>query len=165
MTANENNDNNNKTTKGQKMDEIKHTYYDCDRHSGFGSWASALAIGFVAVGGLALWAGSRKNDGAERYMSAKSQGAMEAGIACNAGGIADIKCQLNQMNLLSNIKSEIANSTCAGINAQNVNQQKTDTGLAVIANAIGQQNALLNKTLGNCFVYSKDICPSTTTTA
>ena len=146
------------------MDEIKHTYYDCDRNSGFGGWASALAIGFVAVGGLALWAGTRKYDDAEKYMSAKSQGAMEAGIACNAGGIADIKCQLNQMSLLNNIKSEIANSTCAGINAQTVNQQKTDAGLAVIANAVGQQGALLNRALGNCYVYSKDICPSTTTT-
>lgn len=139
----------------------EHTYSRC----GYGSdWLTALLITGVAVGGLVLWSGTRKNDDAEKYMSAKSQGAMEAGIACNAGGIADIKCQLNQMNLLNNIKSEIANSTCAGINAQNVNQQKTDAGLAVIANAVGQQGALLNRALGNCYVYSKDICPSTTTT-
>ena len=139
----------------------EHTYSRC----GYGGdWLTALLITGVAVGGLALWSGTRKNDETEKYMSAKSQGAMEAGIACNAGGIADIKCQLNQMNLLNNLKSEIANSTCAGINAQNVNQQKTDAGLAVIANAVGQQGALLNRALGNCFVYSKDICPSTTTT-
>ena len=138
-----------------------------DEHTrcGYGSdWLTALLITGVAVGGLALWSGTRKNDETEKYMSAKSQGAMEAGIACNAGGIADIKCQLNQMNLLNNLKSEIANSTCAGINAQNVNQQKTGAGLAVIANAVGQQGALLNRALGNCYVYSKDICPSTTTT-
>ena len=147
------------------MEEIKHTYYDgCDRHSN-GLWGVAGAVALLAVGGIALWSGTRRDNSAERYMSAKSQGAMEAGIACNAGGIADIKCQLNQMQLLSNVKSEIANSTCAGINAQNVNQQKTDAGLAVIANSIGQQNAILNRVLGNCFVYSKDICPATTTTA
>lgn len=157
------------------MDEIKHTYYECGYGCGYnpmnycnnnnGLWGVAGAVALLAVGGLALWSGTRKDNSAELYMSAKSQGLMEAGIACNASGIADIKCQLNQINMLSNIKSEIANSTCAGINAQNVNQQKTDAGLAVIANAVGQQGALLNRALGNCFVYSKDICPATTTTA
>ena len=158
------------------MDEIKHTYYDggfgygcgynpCGNNNTWGAGGiAAAAVAFLAVGGLALWAGSKRNDSTERWMAAENQGAMKAGIACNAGGIADIKCQLNQMQLLSNIKSEIANSTCAGINAQNINQQKTDAGLAVIANAVGQQGALLNRALGNCFVYSKDICPSTTTT-
>ena len=159
------------------MDEIKHTYYDggfgygcgynpCGNNNTWGAGGiAAAAVAFLAVGGLALWAGTRKCDDAERYMSAKSQGMIEAGIACNNSQIADVKCQLNQMNMLSNIKSEIANSTCAGINAQNINQQKTDAGLAVIANAVGQQGALLNRALGNCFVYSKDICPATTTTA
>lgn len=147
------------------MDEIKHTYYEgCDRRSG-NDWLTALLITGFAIGGVVLWSGSRKCDDAEKYMSAKSQGMIEAGVAFNNSQIADVKCQLNQMNMLSNIKSEIANSTCAGINAQNVNQQKTDAGLAVIANAVGQQGALLNRALGNCFVYSKDICPATTTTA
>lgn len=117
----------------------------------------------MAIGGLALWAGSRKNDD-WKYASAKSQGLQEAGIACNSAGISDIKCQLNQMQLLENIKCAVANGTSNVINAGNVNQQKTDAGLAVIANAVGQQGALLNRALGNCFVYSKDICPTTTTT-
>lgn len=96
-------------------------------------------------------------------MSAKSDGLQEAGIGCNSAGISDIKCQLNQMQLLENIKCAVANGTANVINAGNVNQQKTDTGLAVIANQIGQTNAVLNRTLGNCFVYSKPICDTTTT--
>lgn len=121
-----------------------------------------MAVGFLAVGGLALWAGTRKNDASARYMSAKSDGLQEAGIACNSAGISDIKCQLSQMQLLENIKCAVANGTSNVINAGNVNQQKTDTGLAVIANQIGQTNAVLNRALGNCFVYSKPICDTTT---
>ena len=117
----------------------------------------------MAVGGLALWAGTRKNEAGVNYMSAKSDGLQEAGIGCNSAGISDIKCQLNQMQLLENIKCAVANGTSNVINAGNVNQQKTDTGLAVIANQIGQTNAVLNRALGNCFVYSKPICDTTTT--
>lgn len=148
------------------MEEIKHVYEtgDCWRRND--GWSAggiaAAAVAFLAVGGLALWAGNRKSDD-WKYMSAKSQGLQEAGIGCNSAGISDIKCQLNQMQLLENIKCAVANGTSNVINAGNVNQQKTDTGLAVIANQIGQTNAVLNRTLGNCFVYSKPICETTTT--
>lgn len=150
------------------MEEIKHVYEPYRYHgSECGGWGAggiaAAAVAFLAVGGLAVWAGSRRHDDGERYMAAKSQGLQEAGIACNSAGISDIKCQLNQMSLLENIKCAVANGTSNVINAGNINQQKTDTGLAVIANQIGQTNAVLNRALGNCFVYSKPICDTTTT--
>ena len=151
------------------MEEIKHVYEPYRYHGNdCGGWGAggiaAAAVAFAAVGGLAVWAGTRRHDDGERYMAAKSQGLQEAGIACTNAGIAEIKGQLSAMQTLENIKCCVANGTSNVINGINVAQQKTDTGLAVIANSLGATNALLNRTLGNCFVYSKPICDTTTTT-
>lgn len=146
------------------MDEIKHVYSNGDSCGWGAGGIAAAAVAFLAVGGLALWAGNRKCDEGAKYMAAKSQGLQEAGIACNSAGIARVENTLSQLQQNQLLGAMTAAGVQSVINSQNVNQQKTDTGLAVIANQIGQTNAVLNKALGNCFVWSKDICPSTTTT-
>ncbi len=147
------------------MDEIKHVYTERGYDGcGWGAGGvAAAAVAFLAVGGLAVWAGSRRNDEGARYMAAKSQGLQEAGIACNTAGINEIKCQLSQMQQNQFYAATTAAATAAVINSQNVNQQKTDAGLAVLANQNAVINSTINSALGNRFVWCKPICETTTT--
>lgn len=131
------------------MDELKHVYYtgnngwnNCGGYGyggcgGFGGGLLAVGLGILAIGGLGLAGVMKRNDEAERYLSAKSQGTMESAIACNGSAIARIENHLSQMQQNQFFASTTAAATTSVINALNTNQQKTDTGLAVNANQSG----------------------------
>ena len=133
------------------MDELKHVYYtgnngwnNCGGYGygyggcgGFGGGLLALGLGALALGGLGLAGIMKRNDETERYLTAKSQGAMESAIACNGSAIARVENTLSQMQQNSIFNATIASASQGVINAINVNQQKTDTGLAVNANQSG----------------------------
>ena len=102
----------------------------------------------------------KRNDDGERYAIAKSQGLQEAGILCNSQGIARVENALSQIQQNQFLASTIASSTLGVINSQNVNQQKTDAGLAVIASQTGLINATLNSIL-----LPRAVATESTTTA
>lgn len=149
------------------MDEVKYV-----RESGMGLGAGALALlGVAGLAGLGFtYALSRNNWGGgnccciDPYLIGENNGQVKAGIACNAAGISRLECAVNQLQNNQLLGAMTAAGVQSVINSQNVNQQKTDAGLAVIANQIGQTNAVINRAMGNCFVWSKDLCPTTTTT-
>lgn len=134
-------------------------------HGGYA--AAALAAGFlVLVGGGALLLTRRPDDSCTRYLDAKSQGALEASVACNAKAIENVSCQLSQMQQNALIKESVNNAACSVTNAANLNQAKTDAGLAAVAVQNGITNEMLQSIAGNRFVYAKNICdscPKTTT--
>lgn len=126
------------------MEEIKHTYYtgngwgNCGgyNYGGCGFGGLGIGLGLLALGGLGLGVAAlmKRDDGCEKYIAAKSQGATEAAIACNGAAIARVENALSQMTQNQFFGSTVAAATNAIINAGSVNQQKNDAGF--VANSV-----------------------------
>lgn len=142
------------------------------------SAGTAVGIGVAALFGVGLlWAANRNNFGGcgyhgsvDPYLLGENNGQVKAGIACNANAIARVENALSQMQQTAAISSVVHNGACQTINAINAAQNDTNSGLASISTNVGRLSDTVNRSLGNCFVWSRDICnpcnnTTTTTTA
>lgn len=144
---------------------------------------TAVGIGVAALFGVGLlWAANRGGYGygyhgcgchspVDPYLLGENNGQVKAGIACNANAIARVENALSQMQQTAAIGSIVHNGSCQTINAINSAQNDTNAGLASISTNVGRLSDTVNRALGNCFVWSRDICnpcnnttPTTTTT-
>lgn len=119
-------------------------YCDRDRNCGLGL---GLGLGLLALGAGALGIAGlmKRNDEGAKYAAAVNQGEMKAGIACNAQGICRLENSLSQLHQNQYNVATLSAASLGIINSQNVNQQKTDAGLAVLANQGGQILQTLNR--------------------
>lgn len=113
--------------------------YNKDNNCG---WAvGLLAVGAAVLGGALFL---KRDDGAERYLSAKAQGATEAAIGCCNAGISRLEGQFSQLFQNQLNAAQSAAATLGVVNTLQANQAKTDAGLASNSVQLGILRDLIN---------------------